>query len=232
MIQFTIIDDDTQTLENISNMLESIFFKYDYDAEVSYKTSHVDKLFSYLENNKVDVLILDITLKSNITGIEIAERIRKYNKDCYFIFITAYLEYGIVAYKYKTFDFIAKPVQEERLEDCIVRLFNDINGSSKKFIKLENKHTIIAEDDVKYIERDGMKIVFHTESRDYEVYSSFNKLQKILPTNFIRCHKSFIVNINNISKVDTSENTIFFNTSYCDIGPKYKNDFLEVISHS
>ena len=45
-----------------------------------------------------------------------------------------------------------------------------------------------------------MKLVFHTPTRNYEAYSSFSKLQKQLPKNFIRCHKSFIANINNIDK--------------------------------
>lgn len=231
MLKFAIIDDDTQILDNTSNMLESIFIKHDYDAEVAFKTSNVDELFSYLENNKVDVLILDITLKSYLTGIEIAAKIREQNKDCYFIFTTAYLEYCLVAYKYKTFDFIAKPVEYDRLEECIVNLFKDISGSKKRFIKLDNKNTIIAENEIKYIERDGMKVVFHTDSRDYEVYSSFHKLQEILPSNFVRCHKSFIANVNNITKVEPTDNMIYFNSSSCDIGPKYKDKFMEVINH-
>ena len=231
MLKFAIIDDDIQIVESISHMLESIFIRHDFDAEVSCKTSNVDELFSHLENNKIDVLILDITLKSYITGIEIAEKIRKHNKDCYFIFITAYLEYGLVAYKYKTFDFISKPVEQERLEESIVNLFDDINGSTKRFIRLDNKNTIIDENEIKYIERDGMKLVFHTDSRNYEVYSSFNKLQEILPNNFVRCHKSFIANVNNITKVEPTDNMIYFNSSSCDIGPKYKDKFMEVINH-
>ena len=43
-----------------------------------------------------------------------------------------------------------------------------------------------------------MKLVFHTECNDYEVYSSFNKIQDYLPSNFVRCHKSYIANINKI----------------------------------
>ncbi len=212
MVYFAVIDDDKETLKNMSKMLNKIFMKHDYDAKTTCVTSNIDKLFSHLEKNRIDVLILDITLKSYMNGIEIAKKIRKHNKDCYFIFITAYLEYGLVAYKYKTFDFLSKPIQEERLEETIINLFDDISGSTKKFIRLENKNTIIAEDDIKYIERNGTKIVFHTDSRDYEIYSSFNKLQEILPENFIRCHKSFIANVNNITKVEPSNNTVYFNT--------------------
>ena len=136
----------------------------------------------------------------------------------------------MVAYKYKTFDFICKPVTSQRLEDCILRLFEDISEYNKKFIRIDNKNTIISESEVNYIKKDGMKLIFHTDFRDYEVYSSFIKIQDSLPNNFVRCHKSFIVNIENITKVEPIRNIVYFNKSSCDIGPKYKNYFLEVIN--
>lgn len=85
---------------------------------------------------------------------------------------------------------------------------------------------------MQYIKRNNMKLVYHTSSRDYEVYSSFNKIQDSLPTNFIRCHKSYIVNLDNIKDVDPVTLTVLLtDNSSCSIGPKYKNEFLEVIKN-
>ena len=232
MIKFAIIDDEPCTVKNLSHLLESIFIKYDYDANVCFETSNVDSLLKFLNGNTVDVLFLDIDLKSTISGLEIAKKVRKNNKNCYLIFITAYTEYGLEAFKYKTFDFISKPIEQKHIENCINRLFEDINGLPRKFIKIDSKNTIIDEHEIKFIERDGMKLVFHTDSRDYAVYSSFNKLQGKLPENFVRCHKSFIANIENIIKVEPSDNLVYFNNSYCNIGPKYKPKFMEVIGHN
>ena len=54
----------------------------------------------------------------------------------------------------------------------------------------------------------------------------------MLPYNFVRCHKSYIVNIEKISNIDLSENTIYFsNSDKCYIGPKYKNNFMEVFEN-
>ncbi len=231
MLKFCLVDDNIKILNKVSSMLDHIFTKHDFDAEISFKTTDSNELLSYVSTNKIDVLLIDIELKSNVNGLDIAEKIRKTNKDCYFIFTTAHLEYGLIAYKYKTFDFLAKPVSTERLEDTIIRLFEDINGIHKKFIRIDSKNTIINEDEVDFIKRDGMKIIFHTDSRDYEIYSSFNKIQDKLPDNFVRCHKSFIVNINNVTKIESSSNMIYFNDSFCDIGPKYKNDLMEVINN-
>ena len=207
--------------------------KHNYDAQIGFKTDDVDELLNYIDENKTDVLILDINLKSNKSGLEVASKVREKNKDTYFIFTTAHLEYAMMAYKFKTFDYLAKPVTSERLEETIIRLFDDINGSPKRYIKIDNKKTIIDESEILYIRRDGMKLIFHTKTRDYETYSSFNKIQSSLPKNFIRAHKSFIVNINNIVHLDSVANIIYFdNGSTCDIGPKFKNDFIKEVKNN
>ena len=77
-----------------------------------------------------------------------------------------------------------------------------------------------------------MKLVFHTDTRDYIIYNSFNKIKNLLPSQFVRCHKSYIVNINKITDIDPSQNIISLsNSEKCYIGPKYKNDFMEVLNH-
>ena len=138
----------------------------------------------------------------------------------------------MMAYKFKTFDYIAKPLMPERLEETIVRLFEDIQGLPKKYIKIDNKNTIVDENEINYIRRDGMKLIFHTSTRDYEVYSSFNKIQDLIPDNFTRCHKSFMVNIHNVTNMDPVENRLYFQENdFCDIGPKYKKEILEVFKN-
>ncbi len=230
MLNFVICDDNLNILDRFSKILENIFMKHNYDAKVGLTTNNVNELLDYIDDNKTDVLILDINLKSDKTGLEIASLVREKNKNIYIIFTTAHLEYAMMAYKFKTFDYLAKPVTSDRFEETIVRLFEDINGLPKKYIKIDNKKTIIDESEILYVKRDGMKLIFHTKSRDYETYSSFNKIQSSLPKNFIRCHKSFIVNINNIVNLDPVGNIIYFdNDSTCDIGPKYKKDLIEEV---
>lgn len=231
MLNFVICDDNINLLDKFSKILESIFIKHNYDAQIGFKTDNVDELLNYVDDNKTDVLILDINLKSDKSGLEIASLVRKKNKDTYFIFTTAHLEYAMMAYRFKTFDYLAKPITSERLEETIIRLFDDVNGSPKKYIKIDNKKTIIAEDEILYIKRDAMKLIFHTKNRDYETYSSFVKIQDSLPSNFVRSHKSFIVNINNLSNLDPVEDLVYFdNGSTCDIGPKFKQSFIEEVS--
>lgn len=231
MLNFVICDDNLDILNKLSKMLESIFIKNNFDANISLISSEVEQVLTFANSNKVDVLVLDIDLKSKISGLDLAEKIREKNKDCYLIFSTGHLEYAMMAYKLKTFDYLPKPVTSERLEETVIRLFNDINGLPKKYIKIDSKNTMIDENEIQFIQRDGMKLVYHTLNKDFEAYSSFNKMQINLPNNFIRCHKSYIANVNKITDIDPVTNTISFgNNSSCEIGPKYKSTIMEVMN--
>lgn len=232
MLNFVICDDNPVVLNRLSKMLETIFINNSIDAEIGLTALGASDVINYIENNKVDVLILDINLKSETTGCDIAEIVRKKNKNIYIIFTTGHLEYALLAYKYKTFDYLPKPILEERLEETILRLMDDIKSTPSKFIRLNNNKTIINQDEINYIKKDGMKLVFCTNNRTYETYSSFNKIQDCLPDNFMRCHKSFIVNLKNISNINSNKNTILFapNDS-CSIGAKYKNKVMEVFKN-
>ena len=230
MLHFVICDDNLNILDKLEKMLENIFTKNNFEAEVSFKSDNSEDILDYIKRNPSDVFLLDINLKSSKTGLELAEEIRKIKKNSYLIFTTGHLEYAMVAYKYKTFDYIAKPITYDRLEDTIVRLFEDVNGLNKRYLRIDNKNTLIDESEIQYVKRDGMKLVFHTPSRDYDTYSSFNKFQDRLPKTYIRCHKSCIANINQIKDIEPVSGTITFKDgSTCDIGPKYKSEFMEVL---
>lgn len=231
MLNFALCDDNLNILDKLEKLLEKIFIKNDYEASVCFKSDNSSDVLDYVKENKVDVVLLDINLKANKSGLDLANEIRKINKNIYIIFTTGHLEYAMLAYKYKTFDYIAKPITNERLEETIKRLFEDINGLPKRYIKIDSKNTIIDESEIQYIKRDGMKLVFHTHDRDYDTYSSFNKFQDRLPENYHRCHKSCIANITQIKDVEPVSGIITFKDgSTCDIGPKYKNNFMEVLN--
>ena len=219
MLNFVVCDDNINILDKLPKMLESIFIKHGFDASIGFKSDDFDEIINYVDNNKTDVLILDINLKNGKNGLDIAEVVRRKNKNAYLIFTTGHLEYAMMAYKFKTFDYIAKP-------------FDDVNGLPKKYIKIDNKNTVVDVSEINYIKRDGMKLIFHTVSRDYEIYSSFNKIESSLPKSFVRCHKSFIVNSQNVTNVDPVENRLYLQKNdFCDIGPKYKNEILEVFKN-
>lgn len=232
MLSFILCDDCIGALERLHKALESSFIRHNFDAEVTLATTNPLEVLEFIKTKPVDVVFLDIDMRPHMSGLELAEKIRKKNKDVYLIFTTGHLEYGLIAYKYKTFDYLSKPVTPERLEDTLLRLFDDISYSPKSFIKIDNKNTIISADKVNYIVKEGMKSIFYTDDNVLEVYNSFSKLESSLPNNFMRCHKSYIVNLDKITGIQSTTNQVDFGQDcHCYIGPKYKEKFMEVFSH-
>lgn len=237
MLSFVLCDDNKSNLDRLSKILDSIFMQYNIDAKVTFSSPTPEDVLTYVKSNTVDVLFLDIDLKSEISGIDLGNTIRKFNKDIYIIFTSAHLEYILVAYKCKTFDFIPKPICTERVAETVLRLMEDINSDSEKnvFIRLDNRNTIINEANVNFIKKEGMKLIFYTNTRTYETYNSFSKISNELPSNFVRCHKSYIANINRISNIKSDSNEIIFcdkSNIKCTIGPKYKNNLMEVLKNN
>lgn len=234
MLNFVLCDDNINALNNLSKILDLVFVNNDLDGHILLTSTDANEVLNFIKGNNVDAVILDIDLRSNMSGLDLAQKIRNMNKKIYIIFATAHLEYLILAYKCKTFDYLTKPISFNNLESTILRLFDDIRSdtSNLSFIKINNKNTIIKADSIYYIEKDNMKLIFRSNSSDYSVYSSFNKIQTTLPPNFIRCHKSYIANIHNIESIN--ETTIHFDKTdkiKCYIGQNYRKKFLEVINN-
>lgn len=234
MLSFVLCDDNKSVLDRLSKILDSIFLENNIDAEIKYSSNTAEDTLNYIKSNIVDVLFLDIDLKSSLSGIDLANKIREFNKNIYIIFTSAHLEYILIAYKCKTFDFIPKPISKERVEETIFRLVDDVTteGTTASFIRIDNKNTLINQDSVNFIKKEGMKLVFYTDTKTYKTYNSFNKIYDELPKNFVRCHKSYIANVNKITNINNT--TIVFNNKdniSCNIGPKYKKELMEVLKN-
>lgn len=234
MINFVICDDSQHILDRLCHLFESAFIKGNFDARISFKTTECEELINYVSNNHTDVVILDIQFNnSKLNGLDVAEKIRKFNKKCYIIFTTSHMEYIFQSFEYKTFSYLIKnTITTDLLVGTLTKLFDDMKGLSHDYLRIDSKDTIIDANDIQFIEKDGMKIIYHTSLQDYEVYSSFSKIEHKLSKSFVRCHKSYVVNIRNISCVKFSTGEIIFrNGSSCYIGPKYKQQFMEAFEN-
>ncbi len=219
---------NTKFLNYLNSILNQLIIKKDLSAKVVFKSTDSNDILNYIQSKRADVLFLDIDFKN--TGIEFAEKIRKIDKSLYLIFITNHLEYVFSSFKVKPFDFLVNPITYEKLEHVLTDLFEDIQDSPNNFISLSNK-AFIKLNDVYYISRLGMKLIFNTNYGNYELYSSFKKIEPKLPNNFVRSHKSYIVNINQIKSINAINNIITFKKNVeCYIGLKYKSHFLEIIN--
>jgi len=218
-MNIAICDDELHTLKAIAKITESAIISNGFDAEVSLATTDQSLVFESIKNHKIDVLFLDVDFNNGgMNGIEFGLSLRKYNKDFKLIFMTAHFEYVMLSFKCKTFDYIIKPIDISKISELLRRLCDDVTESELGLVKI-NKDNIVRAKDILFIERNKSKATIYTKDSTYETCSSLNTLEEDLPNSFVRIHRSYIVNTEQICRVNKENKSIYFeNNKSCPLG--------------
>ena len=145
------------------------------------------------------------------------------------ILTTAYSEYALEGYEHNVIDYLLKPISFDRFEKSALktqeRFPNEDSKNSHFFIKSSGQQHRINFDDILYVESIKDYVNIKTENQEYIVLDTLKSLENQLPENFIRVHKSFILNLDKIEKIDVKN--VFLNSGKeIPIGETYKSDFL------
>ena len=210
MINIAICDDERDVLKAIAKITEASIITTEYDAEVKLVTTSQKDIYNGIKEHTIDVLFLDVDFNNGgKNGIDFALELRKINKDFKLIFLTAHFEYAMLAYKCKTFDYILKPVDIDKMVAVIKRLKDEVTNSDLGLFKV-NKDYVVRTKDILFIERNKSKATVYTKDSTYETCFSLNSIKQELPASFLRVHRSYIVNSEQISKIDKDEKSIYF----------------------
>ncbi|WHH60089.1 LytTR family DNA-binding domain-containing protein [Petroclostridium sp. X23] len=241
MLNIVICEDDKIWLHSLTKIIQNIIEKNNLEAQIVLKSTNIEKVREFLKNNSANVFFLDIDFNAEKSGYALASEIRQSNVSAYIIFITAYLEYLMLAFKVQAFDFLPKPVTSEILEATLMNISeNYINHKHlssqphKLNIKMGTSISSINTSDIVLIEKVASKTVIHLVNNDQKACRHpLEYLESKLPSNhYIRCHRAFIVNKKFIEEINTKENLIFLETGFsCPIGGKYKKNLLKHYSY-
>lgn len=184
------------------------------------------QLFSYLKNQELDILFLDIDLGEE-SGITIAEHLAQEYPDIIIVFLTGHREFTNEAFDVEALGYVVKPINEQKLERTLNKAFtqaygikNRSNGSSL-IITEENIKKKIPQPDILYIERIQAKSLIHTKKRIYQIYEPLTSIYERLDQNFLRINQSEIVNRGEI--ITIQGNTVFLQDGrQLSIGRTYK----------
>jgi len=245
MHNFIILDDDTNHNNNTKKRLEAIFIKHDFKASIALNTTDPNEGIKYClkkdstksipNNTPNNVYLLDVNVQSIITGIDVASIIRKQDAKAYIVFISAHPEYVMPSLKTKVFDYLIKPVSIEILESCIISIFKDftkLNIEEIQTLSIKSGgnvyHLILGE--IIYFEKFGHLLVVHTCTGRIESSESLDKIeQKLDKMKFFRCHKSYIVNLSYISRIDYPNNIIYLkNGEECLVSKRCKKELKSI----
>lgn len=151
----------------------------------------------YLFEHSVDLLLLDLNLHGK-DGFELLKQ--AVSGSFHTIIISAHADKALEAFEYGVLDFVGKPFSKERLRKAILRFENidEKNAYPTKYIAVRKtgKLLLIEVDDIRFIRGAGIYSEIVLKNGHRELHDkSLNKLEAILPSNFIRTHRSYIVNI-------------------------------------
>ena len=179
---------------------------------------------SFLQHNKVDLIFLDIKMP-DISGIDF---LKSLSNPPMVIFTTAYTEHAVQSFELDAIDYLLKPFSLSRfLKACnkAQELYDLRNQKSEAkarhiFIKDGYEQIKVALDEILYIEASGNYTQIQLQDKLVSSRITINDLAELLSkTDFIRCHRAFIVPKNKISKFDRSQ--IWIGNKIIPIGATY-----------
>lgn len=184
-----------------------------------------------------DLTFLDIDMPQ-LSGIDLAELLRGKTE---VIFTTGHPDYALKAFESEALDYLLKPITYERFLKAITRakerLLQKLPAVAEQeaddfYIKCDHKGKMvkIRFQDIRYIEARANYLRIYVGNHFYTAYLTLKEIQeKLSSRNFIRVHKSFIINIQRIVAVE-GNTALLENNDVIDIGASYRSDFLAVIN--
>jgi two-component system LytT family response regulator len=207
-----IVDDERLARRELRSLLAEF-------AEISIvgEAENLTEAVNLIQNQKPDVIFLDIQLQ-NENGFDLLEKVEK---DFKLIFVTAFDEFAIRAFEINALDYLLKPVNPERLAKTLERLLENeekpelplrkLEYEDRLFIEIGERSRFLKVSSIKCICADGdYTQVFTDDGKKHLVTKPLKEWEDRLPEKFfVRIHRSTVVNLEFIEKVET-----WFSRSY------------------
>lgn len=231
------IDDEPIALKVIERFVKKVPF---LELLGSFQNPVEASLF--LQENPVDLIFLDIQMP-DLTGLQFLQSLTDPPK---VIFTTAYSEYAVESYELDAVDYLLKPIPFERFLKAVNKAYklhqaeveHDLAQDEEDakhdalspylFLKSDTRIFKVKRDEIRYIE--GMRdyIAVHTPQKRILTLMSLSKMLSRLPaTDFIRVHKSYIINLHHIALIQ--QNRVIIGEKEIPISNTYREDFFSRI---
>ncbi len=199
MIKIVLCDDEKDYLQILEFKLSKQLDIFNDEYEIT-SFSNLSDLKMHLEDNRCDILFLDIMVGETNSVDWSLKNIK--NQKTQIIFMTAFPEEAYALSESKFCYYIIKPrLTEEMLKNALSKALLNITqrASNLTTIKIGYNNYTINFQDVIYIESLNNSLKLHLVKGEMVIYSTMKDFQKNLPMNFLKVHKSYVVNMNHIT---------------------------------
>jgi len=214
--------DDEQSFRSILIKIISDYLLYcSHVADITEFSCGEDLLSSTID---FDIIILDHKM-TDIDGLETAKRLRKKNITAKIIFITNFPQFVYEAFEVNAFRFLKKPINPSEFYIALTDCFRVLAKNNPIILRRNQKLISVELKDIVYIEANNKHCYISLRNKKMHCSISMVKLCSLIPKkHFIKVNKSFVVNLNNISKYNRK--CVFFNSGgSIPIGRKYLASF-------
>lgn len=217
MIKVGIIDDEIlarRVLEEYCAKIENF--------KLVLSTGNPLEFINFIQQNEIDLIFLDIKMPE-LNGMEILSALINPPK---VILTTAYSEYALESYNYGVVDYLLKPIRIERFLKAVnkastikIGTSTEQRGSQELQIKHDGIPVNISFKSILYIQSFGNYLKIFTDSRMYLISETLTHISTVLSENFQRTHKSYIANLDRVSKTTATylwidDNKVPVSTTY------------------
>ena len=234
MIRCLAIDDEPLALQQLTTYIQKIPF-----LELAAQCQSALEARKFLEQDTVDAIFCDINMP-DLNGMDFVKSLQA---PPLIVFTTAYSEYAVEGFKVNAVDYLLKPFGlddfrraanriKERLENVSTNTQHPTPNTQPDtlFVKTDYRMVKINIPDIRYIEgmSEYLKIYLEGEEKPIITLLSMKKIETRLPENFMRIHRSYIVNLHKIQEVN--KNRIIMDAeTYLPVGDMYKESFQQYL---
>lgn len=231
-LQCVIIDDEPLAIKIIEDYIQKTPF-----LELKEKYTNPVKAVSYLNENEVDLVFIDIQMP-DLTGLDL---ISKLKQKPLIIFTTAYSQYALNGFKADAIDYLLKPIDYPDFLKAVIKAKEwysvktekaTIVRSNQDFLFIRSEHKIIRVffNDILYIQGMNEYVrIFTSNAKPIMSLLRLKTLEEQLPGEmFMRVHKSYIVNLQSINMIERNE-IVYKDGTVIPVSQQYKTKFQDYI---
>jgi len=200
-MKILIVDDEALALARLKRMLGTL--GYDDITE----TSDAKGALEAMKEERFDLALLDINMPGT-SGLELGYELRYHQEDIAIIFQTAYDEHALKAFDIGAVGYLVKPFSIEQLQSSIerVKMEKQQIGDVRLMSKTGESYYLLKPEEIYYIKADLSEVMIRSiKGFSYYAQKISDLEQKLLAYDFIRIHRSYLININKIKEIETIE---------------------------
>ena len=203
-----ICDDSESDRESIAGMVRRWAETSGCGVRLDEFPSAESFLFEYAQNQDYDILLLDVEMRE-LSGIELAKRVRAQRGRAEIVFITSHFEFIAEGYEVDALHYLVKPVAEQKLFEVLDRASSRLAVEPPSVVISCDGGTVkLLEADILYIESFAHYIEIHTRTDVYRLKESITAFENKLSSDFYRAHRSYIVNLKAVERISRTGVTL------------------------